>query len=150
MDIPGFPVKQFVPVDLSYGCLYQSWTYVALLAYQVNVSFIMRPYIKDWGTLNLYESTYIFVPPPCKWIQAYNLVNAKYISKHTMNFISILKIPKLFNFQPFTSNEKFVSSKESQTYDEVKCKNSIPLCVQFSLMLGTVYQPNITTELFTL
>ncbi|XP_052093537.1 uncharacterized protein LOC127729717 [Mytilus californianus] len=37
MDIPGFPVKQFVPVDLSYGCLYQSWTYVALLAYQLSV-----------------------------------------------------------------------------------------------------------------
>lgn len=36
MDIPGFPLAETVPVDLSYGCSYQSWTYVALLANKVH------------------------------------------------------------------------------------------------------------------
>jgi hypothetical protein len=35
MDIPSYSLKKEVPADVSFGCLYQSWTYIALLANQV-------------------------------------------------------------------------------------------------------------------
>jgi len=37
MDLPGFTVNGRIPVDISYGCLYQAWTYVALLTHKVYI-----------------------------------------------------------------------------------------------------------------
>lgn len=42
MDMPGMKPEKEVPIDLSYGCLYSGWVYIALLATKVR---------KKWSSL---------------------------------------------------------------------------------------------------
>ncbi|CAC5389320.1 unnamed protein product [Mytilus coruscus] len=37
MDLPGFPLKKDIPVEYSYGNLYQAWNYVALLTHKLKI-----------------------------------------------------------------------------------------------------------------
>ncbi|CAG2236821.1 ISWI [Mytilus edulis] len=37
MDLPGFPLKKDIPVEYSYGNLYQAWNYIALLTHKMQI-----------------------------------------------------------------------------------------------------------------